>query len=121
MKVRLLPLWLTDWLLFQPRPRGRTLLSSLGDDQPGQLDTLRIVGSRSHPPRRGGEHKRNNGVFRPDWFNRKFLRASHFMNTDICTAQLQATNHAVRTWAIEARRSATSAVAIRTFCPNWHC
>src|SRR6267142_1183911 len=33
--------------------------------------------------------------------NQKFLRASHFMNTEICIAQLQAIKHAIRFWAIE--------------------
>jgi len=49
--------------------------------------------------------------------NQKFLRASHFMNTEICIAQLQAINHAIRFWAIEARRSEFAAVTEQDVTP----
>lgn len=49
--------------------------------------------------------------------NQKFLRASHFMNTEICIAQLMAIKHAVRFWAIETRRSVTAVVTASDIFP----
>ena len=49
--------------------------------------------------------------------NQKFLRASHFMNTEICIAQLEAINHAIRFWAIEARRYSFAAVTEQDITP----
>ena len=47
----------------------------------------------------------------------KFVRAYLFMNREICTAQLKAIELAIRTWAIEARRSLTSTVAESDITP----
>lgn len=52
--------------------------------------------------------------------DQKFLRATHHMNTEICIAQLQAIRHAIRFWAIEARRSESSTVTELDVEPYLH-
>jgi hypothetical protein len=53
----------------------------------------------------------------PIEYNQKFLRASHFMNTEICIAQLKAIKHAIRFWAIESRHSIAAVVTEQNILP----
>jgi hypothetical protein len=47
----------------------------------------------------------------------KYVRASLFMNTEICIAQLKAIDLAIKIWAIEARKSAFATVAEADITP----